>query len=191
MKYYFLLILLIVTPCKAQQMPEKESIKPTIVIGSNWSINEMHIDKATEANFEKSNLLQNLERTIHQSFTSETDKYELMYINDLENIFYIFKVQDGEIDKSEDNTLKVFYIKDFNSINISFENGLKANSSIDDVVKVIGKNNIEDFENRYSMLTSNRSDNLTIKNDMYDITLGFRNGLLSSIHVKSKKNPPL
>ncbi|MFP7654557.1 hypothetical protein [Chryseobacterium proteolyticum] len=154
--------------------------KPVIKIDKNWNINGLTLGTSTEADFVKSSLNKNFERIT--TVDSKGDLKELMQQNTYNNFhFYFTAGKNGENDQ-ENNILKGYAINDFEAVEVSFENQLKKGMKGEDVLKIIGKNDVVgDPGLKYS-------NYLEIKNPAYKINLIFDdNKLFSSMYVLKKE----
>lgn len=154
--------------------------KPVIKIDKNWNINGLTLGTSTEADFVKSSLNKNFERIT--TVDSKGDLKELMQQNTYNNFhFYFTAGKNGENDQ-ENNILKGYAINDFEAVEVSFGNQLKKGMKGEDVLKIIGKNDVVgDPGLKYS-------NYLEIKNPAYKINLIFDdNKLFSSMYVLKKE----
>ncbi|WP_418123579.1 hypothetical protein ACNFU2_02635 [Chryseobacterium sp. PTM-20240506] len=154
--------------------------KPVIKIDKNWNINGLTLGTSTEADFVKSSLNKNFERIT--TVDSKGDLKELMQQNTYNNFhFYFTAGKNGENDQ-ENNILKGYAINDFEAVEVSFGNQLKKGMKGEDVLKIIGKNDVVgDPGLKYS-------NYLEIKNPAYKINLIFDdNQLFSSMYVLKKE----
>lgn len=154
--------------------------KPVLKIDKNWNINDLRLGTSTEADFVKSFTSKNFERVI--TLNPKGGLQEVMHENKYNNFYFYFTAgKNGENDQ-KNNILKGYSINDFEAVEISFENQLKKGMKGEDVVKVIGKNDIiGDTGLKYS-------NYLEIKNPTYKINLIFDdNKLFSSMYVLKKE----
>ncbi|MDC8103754.1 hypothetical protein MTQ00_04305 [Chryseobacterium sp. B21-037] len=154
--------------------------KPVIKIDKSWNINGLALGTSTEADFVKSSLNKNFERIT--TVDSKGDLKELMQQNTYNNFhFYFTAGKNGENDQ-KNNILKGYAINDFEAVEVSFGNQLKKGMKGEDVLKIIGKNDVVgDPGLKYS-------NYLEIKNPAYKINLIFDdNKLFSSMYVLKKE----
>ncbi|WP_172283157.1 hypothetical protein [Chryseobacterium sp. LAM-KRS1] len=154
--------------------------KPVIKIDKSWNINGLALGISTEADFVKSSLNKNFERIT--TVDSKGDLKELMQQNTYNNFhFYFTAGKNGENDQ-KNNILKGYAINDFEAVEVSFGNQLKKGMKGEDVLKIIGKNDVVgDPGLKYS-------NYLEIKNPAYKINLIFDdNKLFSSMYVLKKE----
>ncbi|WP_345988743.1 hypothetical protein AAEU33_15980 [Chryseobacterium sp. Chry.R1] len=154
--------------------------KPVIKIDKNWNINDLALGTSTEADFVKSPLNKNFERIT--TVDSKGDLKELMQQNTYNNFhFYFTAGKNGENDQ-KNNILKGYAINDFEAVEVSFGNQLKKGMKGEDVLKIIGENDVVgDPGLKYS-------NYLEIKNPAYKINLIFDdNKLFSSMYVLKKE----
>lgn len=154
--------------------------KPVIKIDKNWNINGLTLGTSTEADFVKSSLNKNFERIT--TVDSKGDLKELMQQNTYNNFHFYFTAGKNGENNQENNILKGYAINDFEAVEVSFGNQLKKGMKGEDVLKIIGKNDVVgDPGLKYS-------NYLEIKNPAYKINLIFDdNKLFSSIYVLKKE----
>jgi hypothetical protein len=149
--------------------------RPVITIDKGWNINEFIIGKSDETIFVKSNLNHNLEKTLW----SENDISEIIYKND--DLTLYFTANKNEPDNLRSNIIKGYFISDFKNLDLTFDNGLKIHSTKDEVLKIIDKHQIENYNDLKF------SNYIEIKNKNYKINLMFdENKLFSSIYLVKK-----
>nr|WP_068888130.1 hypothetical protein [Pedobacter panaciterrae] len=158
--------------------------KPTLLVDKNWNLNTFILGKSNESSFVKSNLNKDFERKLIWDDAHPQVTYE----NYTNNLFLHFTLNKGGDENQEVNILEGYYIDDFNSVIVSFQNGIKPFSRKSDVIKLIGKDQIVDYDE------IKFSDYLEIKNPDYQIRLLFSNDedinkqLFEKIYVTKK--PP-
>ncbi|WBV57287.1 hypothetical protein PFY10_02375 [Chryseobacterium daecheongense] len=154
--------------------------KPVIKIDKNWNINGLTLGTSTEADFVKSSLNKNFERIT--TVDSKGDLKELMQQNTYNNFHFYFTAGKNGENNQENNILKGYAINDFEAVEVSFGNQLKKGMKGEDVLKIIGKNDVVgDPGLKYS-------NYLEIKNPAYKINLIFDdNKLFSSMYVLKKE----
>lgn len=137
--------------------------KPTIVIDNNWNLGAFMLGKSDESSFVGSSLNKHFERT---SVLDDAHP-QIIYKNYTNNIFLYFTWGKGGDENQKVNILEGYALDDFNLINLTFQNGIKPFSTKSEIIKLIGKDNIEN----YAELKI--SDYLDIKNPNYQIRLLF------------------
>lgn len=137
--------------------------KPTLIIDRNWNLDAFILGKSNENSFVKSNLNKYFERKLVWDNTHP----QVIYENQNNHLFLHFTLNSGGDENQNVNILEGYYIDDFNRVNVSFQYGIKPFSSKPDVIKLIGKDQIADYEE------IKFSDYLEIKNPNYQIRLLF------------------
>lgn len=137
--------------------------KPKIVIDNNWNIGAFTLGKSDESSFVRSSLNKHFERT------SVLDNVhpQLIYKNHYNNIFLHFSWSKGGDENQKVNILEGYSLDDFNLIEVTFQNGMKPFSTKTEIIKLIGKDNIINYDE------IKISDYLDIKNPDYQIRLLF------------------
>lgn len=163
---------------KNSTKPEDIKNKPLIKIDKNWNINGLIVGKTNEEDFVKSETNRNFERmeVINGSTGSIT---ELFYQNENYDYYFYLSVNKSNPDNKMGNLINGFAINNFKKVDISFENGLKVGMKFEDVVKLLDKNSIIDFDNLKF------SNYIEIKKTPYKVTLNFdENMLFSGMYIK-------
>ncbi|WP_316746683.1 hypothetical protein [Pedobacter gandavensis] len=158
--------------------------KPTLVIDQNWNLDGLVLGKSNETDFVKSSLNQSFERTLMWDDAHP----QVIYENNTNHIFLQFTLNNGGAENQKVNILEGYYIEDFNQVKVSFQNGIKPFSRKVDVMKLIGKDQIVDYDE------VKFADYLEIKNPDYQVKLLFSHDkdinkeLFEKIYVTKK--PP-
>lgn len=163
---------------KNSTKPEDIKNKPLIKIDKNWNINGLIVGKTNEEDFVKSETNRNFERmeVINGSTGSIT---ELFYQNENYDYYFYLSVNKSNPDNKMGNLINGFAINNFKKVDISFENGLKVGMKFEDVIKLLDKNSIIDFDNLKF------SNYIEIKKTTYKVTLNFdENMLFSGMYIK-------
>lgn len=137
--------------------------KPRIVIDNNWNPGPFMLGKSDESDFVSSNLNKHFERT---SVLDDVHP-QIIYKNYYNNIFLHFSWGKGGDENQKVNILEGYSLDDFNLIALTFQNGIKPFSTKTEIIKLIGKDNIENYDE------IKISDYLDIKNPDYQIRLLF------------------
>lgn len=161
--------------------PKDVKNKPHFVIDKNWNINNLTIGKSTENDFLKSNITKNFERQI--SIDGSTgDIEDLSYYNEYHNCYMFFDVSNKKNENAKTNILKAYAIYDFKRVEISFGNGIIPFTKKENILKIIDKNQIENYADL------NHSNYIEIKNSNYIIKLMFNDEEnFSSIYTVKKE----
>jgi hypothetical protein len=154
--------------------PKDIKNKPVLKIDNNWNINGLILGKSNEADFLKSTANKNAEKMI--KLNEKGNEQEMIYQNNYNDLYFYFTA--GR--KASDAVLKGYSLTDFDRVDISFDNGLKKGTKLENVLKVIDKSQIVNYnELKYS-------NYLEIKNSTYKINLIFNDGVFSSMYVLKK-----
>lgn len=137
--------------------------KPKIVIDNNWNFDTFILGKSDESSFVKSALSKNSERTL----VMDEVHPQVIYKNYYNNIFLHFTWNKGGEENQKVNILEGYSLDDFNGVEVTFQNGIKPFSTKDELVKLIGKDNIVNYDELKI------SDYIEIKNPDYQIRLLF------------------
>jgi len=150
--------------------------KAVIKIGKDWSLNELKLGMANEIDFVSSGLNKNFERNVLMESTGS----KVFYAQN-ESFYVYFTLNKGGEENDKVNTFEGYYVNDLKNVNVAFEAGWKPFAKKEDMIKAIGKDQIEDYE---SLKYSNY---IEVKNSTYKINLIFDDkGLFSSFYVTKK-----
>lgn len=156
--------------------------KPSLIIDSNWNLDPLILGKTNEDDFVKSNLNRNFERKL---IWDDADS-QVIYENPNNNLFLQFTLKNGGDQNQKVNIFEGYYMEDFKRVNVSFQNGIKPFARKVDVIKLIGKDQIVDYDE------VKFSNYLEIKNPDYQIKLLFttdkdiNKALFEKIYVTKK-----
>ena len=134
--------------------------------------------KTNEEDFVNSETYRNFERmeVINGSTGYIT---ELFYQNENYDYYFYLSVNKSNPDNKMRNLINGFAINNFKKVDISFENGLKVGMKFEDVIKLLDKNSIIDFDNLKFY------NYIEIKKAPYKVTLNFdENMSFSGMYIK-------
>ncbi|MFD2907112.1 hypothetical protein ACFSX9_00040 [Flavobacterium ardleyense] len=158
--------------------PEDVKNKPIIKIDKNWSINNLIVGQSNEGDFVKSETNKNFDR-MDEISGSTGNISGIIYQNDYHDFYFYLSVNKINPDNKKENIINGFSINDFKKVDISFENGLKAGMKFENVVKLLDKKTIIDFDDLKF------ANYIEIKNTPYKVTLIFdKNMLFSGMFMK-------
>jgi hypothetical protein len=162
---------------KNSTKPEDVKNKPIIRIDKNWDANGLTLGKTNEFDFVKSKTNKKLEKMLTED--ANLNVLELMYRDQYHDFYFYFATKGKNAENQKENILKGYSIQNFKKVEISFENGLKADMKYEDVVKLFNKNDILNYGDLKI------SNYIEIKNTPYKVTLNFnKENLFSGMNVQ-------
>lgn len=164
---------------KNSMEPEDIEEKISLKIDQDWNVNELVLGKSSEPDFVKSSLNSNFEKATSISITDSD--IMVIYQNSYNNLYFYSTCNENETDNTSGNILKGYSIPNFDGVDIQFANGLKANLSKDEILKIFNNSQIENFDELKF------SNYIEIKNNIYTIHLILNeNDLFTSMYVLKK-----
>lgn len=158
--------------------PANVNDKPILKIGKNWNINNLIVGKSSEEDLLKSESNKNSERMV-EVIGSTGNINQIAYQNDNHDLYFYLTANQNNIENKKENLMSGYAINDFKKVEITFENGLKVGMKFDDVVKLLDKKLIIDYQDLKF------ANYIEIKNGSYKVTLNFdENKLFSGMFVK-------
>lgn len=153
--------------------PKDVTDKPILKIDKNWDVNNLIIGTSTEEDLVKSVTNKNFDR-MEEIDGSTGDVNQIIYRNDYHDVYFYLSTDKITPENQKENIIKGYAINNFEKVEISFENGLKAGMKFQDVVKLLDKKLIIDYEDlKYA-------NYIEIKNGLYIVTLNFDGKMLFS-----------
>ncbi|WP_417873769.1 hypothetical protein [Xanthomarina gelatinilytica] len=153
--------------------PKDVKDKPILKIDKNWNANSLIIGTSTEKDLVKSVINKNFDRMEEiNGSTGYTD--QIIYQNNYHDVYFYLSANKIKPENKKENIIKGYAINNFKKVEISFKNGLKAGMKFQDVIKLLDKKLIIDYENlKYA-------NYIEIKNGLYKVTLNFDGKMLFS-----------
>lgn len=157
---------------KNSTKPEDVKDKPTIKIDKNWNVNNLIVGKSTEEDFVNSATNKNFERMEEINVSGSIN--QIFYQDNYHDFHFFFTSNKNTPQNKTQNIIKGYAINNFKKVEISFENGMKTGMKFDEVIKLLDKKLIIDYEELKF------ANYIELKNGDYKTTLNFDENMLFS-----------